>query len=54
MQQHKAGTSSMRIDHDKLDYFSGNLKKRFSYNDLMGKIIKYIEERPDFKEEVFN
>lgn len=55
MQQHtRLNMSSMRIDHAKLDYFSANLKKKFTYNDLMGKIIEYIEERPDFKKELFN
>jgi hypothetical protein len=53
MQQHQAATSSMRIAHAKLDYFNGNLKKKFSYDDLMGKIIDYIEQHPDFKKEVF-
>lgn len=45
-------SSSMRIDHDKLDYLSGLCKKHQSYNNLMERIIDAIEAHPTFKQEV--
>jgi hypothetical protein len=43
----------MRIDPAKLDYLGDLCSKKFSYDDIMGRIINYIEQNPDFKKEVF-
>lgn len=54
MRNSKNKSTSMRIHSAKLNYFNENCPKQLSYDDLMGRIIKYIEERPNFKREVFS
>jgi hypothetical protein len=48
-----SASTSMRIDAAKLNYFAEHCCKKYSYNNLMERIIKFIEARPDFKKEVF-
>lgn len=53
MRKRKRLMTSMRIDPAKLDYLGDLCSKKISYDDLMGKIIFYLEQNPNFKKEVF-
>ena len=42
----------MRIDPDKLDFLASLGKTGSTYDGILGKIISYLKQRPDFEREI--